>query len=170
MQNMQIRTEDDDVEMYQPYHFPEQPDDDYLNPDTLRWIRIRSSYMPNHEANYSSTYQISSEGDGDFFYSAEDKAVSRLPHLSRVSDVGGRSVVFIAGKNPSVFMKGKGNVPRCIPIGEDSICCMTSVHLPNCDRGIVWTKNDVSGAFHIPPRSDTHLLFFNIAHSIRTNS
>lgn len=105
---LQVRTENDDVEIYEPFQ-TNQGDQDILDPSALRFIRRPSSYA-------GSIYNVGMEQP------AQD-ADSDLPHpaMIAIGDLNGYHSVFLPGHKPSLVLKEPSSHPKILPLPFENV-------------------------------------------------
>ncbi|TPX25049.1 mRNA cleavage and polyadenylation factor subunit [Coccidioides immitis] len=111
---MILRTANDDLILYQPYH-PKTS----LDKPELRFVKIIDHFLPRFDPS--------------------PKAY--MPHskfLRAYSDICGYKTVFMSGSNPCFVMKSSTSSPHVLRLRGEAVSSLSSFHIPACEKGFAY--------------------------------
>lgn len=129
-----IRTENDDLAIYQPFHYPVSSQGEPFTTN-LQWRKVPQPRLTSYSDDTSSQPE-------------------RQSRLTVLNDIGGYSSIFHAGPSPSFILKEASSSPKVVPLGSGAVRGLTSFHTAQYDRGFAYV--DVKGDFHICQLPPSH--------------
>lgn len=117
---IQLRTNFDDIVMYQPYHFPVPP----RNSTLLTNVRWKKVIQP----------KLSTASD---IISREPTIAGRGTTLRHLPNVGGYSTVFHNGSSPAFILKESSSMPKLVKLEGNAISSLVPLHTGDCERGFI---------------------------------
>lgn len=130
----QLRSANNDLNIYQPYQSPIEG-----SPDTsLRFLKIPSSHIPSWST------------DTDY----DEGQETRVQPLRVLNDIDNYSVVFMPGRSPSFIIKSALSPPQIINLRAGPVRSLSRLNTSKCEKGFVYIDESVSLAslnskFHI---------------------
>ncbi|QDS67966.1 hypothetical protein FKW77_009040 [Venturia effusa] len=131
-----IRTENNDLVLYEPFHYPERSHSKSFTTD-LQWKKIPQPRMA----------KTTNEPD------LEEDDVPRESTLQHLENVGGYSTVFQAGKSPCFILKEAATPPRLVNLRGGTVQSLTGFHTAVCDRGFAYLDaEEMVRTCQLPPQ------------------
>ena len=113
--SLQVRTEDDELTLYEPYYYPVTTPPTSGSMSNLRWRK-------------STAFQPSS--------SLSDSPEERLQPLRRL-EYARKAGVIMHGANATMIVKDAGSSPRSYRIDDAGICAVNSFHTETHLNGLL---------------------------------
>ena len=123
----QVRAGNDDLTIYEPFY----PANNQKGWSGLHFLKVVNSYLACSPT--ASAKEAVQTGQ-----------VRRDNPLRAVSDVGGKSVVFLPGASPGFVIKSATSLPRVIGLRGKGVKGMSSFHTAQCEKGWVHIDQEVS--------------------------
>jgi cleavage and polyadenylation specificity factor subunit 1 len=123
-----LRTESDDLVLYQPYHTGNQSEEPEWN---LRFLKVSNHYLAK------SAIRSAAEASADVTHQCVNP-------LRTLPDVCGYKTVFMPGKSPCFVIKSSTSLPHVLALRGKPVRSLSSFNIPACERGFVYIDSDVS--------------------------
>ncbi|OCK81251.1 hypothetical protein K432DRAFT_381504 [Lepidopterella palustris CBS 459.81] len=120
-----IRTASDDLNIYQPYHYPLR-DGSASFTTNLRWLKLSQMHLPK----YSNEPAMDLEDAG------------RESTLKPLSNIGGYSTVFQRGSSPCFVLKEASSAPKVMSLRGKAVKGLTRFQTDHCERGFAYIDAD----------------------------
>lgn len=134
---LQVRSEDNQLYVYQPYHSPSQEGG---QGKALRFLKITTSYLPSVTPD-------------EAYKDEEEKAGKPMWPLRVIQDLDNYSTVFMPGESPSFIIKSASTPPFLIRMRSGPIQGLSRLDIPKCEKGFIFVDHEASVFIH--HRKDT---------------
>ncbi|WEW58506.1 mRNA cleavage and polyadenylation factor subunit [Emydomyces testavorans] len=118
---MILRTTNDDLVIYQPYH----PKSSSKDPD-LRLLKLSDHFVPKYDP----------EAGAEISERTNFKSLRALP------DLCGYKTVFMPGLNPCFIMKSSTSSPHVLRLRGKPVSSVSSFHIPACEKGFAYIDTE----------------------------